>query len=142
MKGRKPTSRILRLVTGNPGKRPLPAADPLPAGSVERPVRLRGNAGKLWDRVVVRAWWLTWADSSKALMWCYLQAEFERAPGKMLSSRIAQLRALGSELGFDQAARTRMGISASAERKPRDKYLDRDDPAAKYLDDPTDRFFK
>lgn len=131
MKGRKPKPAILRLISGNAGKRPLPAADPLPAGSVERPNKLRGNAGKLWDRVIARAWWLTWADSSKALMWCHLQAEFERAPGKMLSSRIAQLRSLGSELGFDQAARTRMGI-AGADQKPT--------PADEYLD--PERFFK
>jgi hypothetical protein len=54
----------------------------------------------------------------------------------MIASRIAQLRALGAELGFDQAARQRMGISPDPRnRKPAsglDKYLD---------DDPADRFF-
>jgi hypothetical protein len=132
MKGRKPKPTVLRLVTGNAGKRPLPAPDPLPAGTVERPAKLKGKPGELWDRFITRAFWLTWADSPKASMWCHLQAEFDRAPAKMMASRVAQLRALGSELGFDQAARVRMGISENGERKPFDKYLD----------DPADRFFR
>lgn len=134
MKGRKPTPTVLRLVTGNAGKRPLPAPDPLPAGTVERPKKLRGAVAKLWDTYIARAFWLSWADSPKALMWCHLEAEFERAPGKMIASRIAQLRALGSELGFDQAARARMGlplrpVSALPARAPAGKA----DVADKYL---------
>src|SRR6185437_16967362 len=103
IRGRKPQPRVVRLLTGNAGKRPLPPPDPLEAGSIERPDGLIGAAGALWDRFIARAWWLTWADGPKARVWCHLQAEFESARQKMLSSRIAQLRALGSELGFDQA---------------------------------------
>lgn len=125
MKGRKPTATVLRLVTGNPGKRPLPPGDPLPAGSIQRPPRLRGNAAKLWDTFIAKCFWLTWADGPKAAMWCHLQAEFDRQPTRMIASRIAQLRALGSELGFDQASRTRLGIKAPDGAE---------DPAAKYLD--------
>jgi len=112
IRGRKPQPRVVRLLTGNAGKRPLPPPDPLEAGSIERPDGLIGAAGALWDRFIARAWWLTWADGPKARVWCHLQAEFESARQKMLSSRIAQLRALGSELGFDQATRSRMGITA------------------------------
>lgn len=130
MKGRKPKPAMLRTMLGNPGKRPLPAADPLPAGSVERPTKLNKAAGALWDRFIARAYWLTWADGPKALMWCHLQAEYQKAPIKMIASRIAQLRALGAELGFDQAARVRMGVSGNS---PDDR---QSDPAAKYLDRP------
>jgi hypothetical protein len=112
MKGRKPKPTILRLVGGNAGKRPLPPPDPLPSGSLKRPARLRGAAAKLWDGFIAKCYWLTWADAYKAAMWCHLQAEFDSGPKKMIASRIAQLRALGSELGFDQAARTRMGVTA------------------------------
>lgn len=120
IRGRKPKATILRLVMGNAGKRPLPSSDPVPAGSVVRPDKLRGAVAKLWDENIARAWWLTWADSPKAFMWCHLQAEFQRGPKKMLSSRIAQLRALGSELGFDQAARTRMGLPAGPDKEQTD----------------------
>src|SRR5262249_850991 len=108
----------------NAGKRPLPPPDPLTPGSVERPPRLRGPALRLWKRFIARAWWLTWADSPKAFMWCHLQAEYEKAPAKMIASRIAQLRAAGSELGFDQASRARMAVPTPAAA---------DDPIAKYF---------
>lgn len=133
MKGRKPTPTVLRLITGNPGRRPLPPADPLPAGSVERPPKLNRAAGELWDGVIARCYWLTWADSTKAEMWCFLMAEYRKSPVKMIASRIAQLRALGSELGLDQAARTRLGLSTEPKTGKRD-------PAAKYLDNPADEF--
>jgi hypothetical protein len=130
MKGRKPKPAALRAMLGNPGKRPLPAADPLPAGSIERPTKLNKAVGAMWDTFVARAFWLTWADGPKALMWCHLQAEYQKSPTAMIASRIAQLRALGSELGFDQAARIRMGVSggspAEQPRNPASKYLDRD----------------
>lgn len=123
-RGRKPTATVLHLVTGNPGDRPLPKDEPDPGGPVERPDKLNKTVGKLWDKWIARAYWLTWADSPKALMWCYLHAEFERSPGKMLSARIAQLRALGSELGLDPSSRRRMGEGNGGKKK-----------------DPADRFF-
>lgn len=125
-RGRKPTATVLRLITGNPGDRPMPKDEPVPQGPVERPDKLRANVGRLWDRWISRAFWLTWADSPKALMWCHLQAEFEKSPGKMLSARIAQLRALGSELGLDPSSRQRMGGNNEGKKGK--------DPASKYLD--------
>lgn len=79
----------------------------------------------LWDTWIVRCFWLTWADTPKALMWCHLQAEFERAPFRMKSARIGQLRALGSELGLDPASRARLGTATLGALSS--------DPAAKYL---------
>lgn len=113
MRGRKPKPTMLRLVGGNAGKRPLPPPDPLPTGTLERPANLRGAPAKLWDSFITKCFWLTWAEGPKAAMWCHLQAEFDAGPKKMQSSRIAQLRALGSDLGFDQVARTRMGVMGS-----------------------------
>src|ERR1700722_6808062 len=107
IRGRKPTPPALRLITGSHlSDRPPPkGVEPTPpGGALERPEKLRGNVAKLWDSHIARAWWLTWVDGPKARMWCHLQAEFDRAPTKMIASRIAQLRALASELGFDHAA--------------------------------------
>lgn len=128
IRGRKPTATVLRLITGNPGDRPMSKDEPVPDGPVERPEKLRKNIAKLWDKWIARAYWLTWADTPKALMWCHLQAEFDKAPAKMLSARIAQLRALGSELGLDPSARRRMGTIDNGREKK--------DPASKYLDRP------
>jgi hypothetical protein len=126
MKGRKPRPRYLRLIDGNRGRRPLPRPDPLPAGSIEKPAKLTKAAAILWDRYVTRAVWLTWADSPKAAMWCELQSQFERRPSKMLASKIAQLRAVGSELGFDPATRARLDLGIIGQlppENPADKYL-------------------
>ena len=114
--GRKPTPVALKLITGNPGKRPLPTRRPeneqtAPGGPVEKPPKLKKAVGAVWDRFIARAHWLTWADSPKALMFCHMTVEYEKAPEAMIASRIAQLRALQSELGFDQATRDRMGIT-------------------------------
>jgi hypothetical protein len=102
------------LVTGNPGKRPLPPADPVPAGTLERPTRLAKGPGKVWDEVIARAFWLTWADGPKARIFCALQAQFDASPAKMISSRIAILKGIASDLGLDPTSRVRMRIEGQS----------------------------
>lgn len=52
-RGRKPQPTALRLVKGNPGRRPLPANEPKPQpGIPEKPDWLKGEAAAEWDRVV------------------------------------------------------------------------------------------
>lgn len=119
--GRKPNAN-LRLVTGShvkdrPPAKPMETASPIPGGPVEKP-KLKKAAAVVWDRFIARAHWLTWADGPKAVMFCYLTVEYNAGPTKMIASRIAQLRALQSELGFDQATRDRMGISIPTGRAP------------------------
>lgn len=131
IRGRKPTPH-LRLITGSHLKdRKVDAAvhgavDEIPEGAAEKPDKLKGPQGKLWDRYIARCHWLTWADAPKALMWCHLQAEYEKKPTAMIASRIAQLRALGSELGLDPSSRQRIGTKGNGGEKK--------DPASKYLD--------
>jgi hypothetical protein len=127
VRGQKPKPTHLRLVQGNAGHRPVPSGEPVPEGAAEKPKSLKGKAAKLWDEFIAPAFWLTRADSPKALMWCHLHAEFEKSPGNMVASRISQLRALGSELGFDPASRARLGTPGDNGKKK--------DPAAKYLED-------
>lgn len=129
VRGRKPTATILKLVTGNPGKRALPDGEVLVSGTPQKPKHLRGRAATLWAEVSALCWWLGEADGYKLGMWCALQAEFERGSAKMLAARINALRALGSELGLDPASRARMGGGKTkppnADEKP--------DPAKKYF---------
>ena len=84
IRGAKPTATVVRLATGNPGKRPVPIGEPVPQGEIEKPAKLKGRPSLLWDQFIARAFWLTWADGPKAMMWCHLQAEFERSPAKMV----------------------------------------------------------
>lgn len=119
MKGRKPKPLVLRIVGGNAGKRPLPPPDPVPCNTVEQPPGLREPANKIWQQFIARAWWLTWADSAKAEVFVHLLLEFRKAPTAMVAARIGQLRALASELGFDQGARARMGLPSNPAGAPK-----------------------
>lgn len=120
--GRKPTPTFLRVVTGNPGGHPLPEPGP-ELGPIERPAKMVKRVAALWDRWIARAPWLTWADGPAALMWCNLRAEYEKAPTKMVAARIAQLRALSSELGFGDERGRRRGKIGGEEKDPTAKYL-------------------
>jgi hypothetical protein len=120
---------VLRLLTGSHLRdRPPPRDEPQPGGRPAKPAKMSKLAERMWDEFIAPAFWLTWADSRKARMWCYLEAEAERSVHRMNSSRIAQLRALGSELGFDPASRARLGAGGggggdAAKQDPASKYL-------------------
>ena len=126
VRGPKPTATVVKLVTGNPGNRPLPKDEPQPRGSLgKRPAYLtglfKGRATVLWNQKARDAWWLGNVDGDLLGIWCCLKAEFERDPESMNSSRITRLTAVGSELGFGPASRTRIeghGISAPTTKDP------------------------
>jgi hypothetical protein len=58
------------------------------------------------------AWWLSSFDGQKAHMLCELAAEFETNSRRMSAARISQLRGVCADLGFDAAARRKLGIAA------------------------------
>lgn len=124
IRGTRPTPTVVRLATGNPGKRPLPKDEPLPQGPLVKPQKIRGRAAALWDEVAGVATWLTSADGYKLHVWCELHAEFERSPRRMVAARIGQLRAAGSELGLDPTSRARLGKTDSGKKQ---------DPAEQYF---------
>jgi len=106
-RGQPPTSNLVKLVRGNPGKRAI-CAEPQPAGKPVKPAAISLRAGELWDEVAAACPWLRQPDGYKLHVWCELQAEFEAAPSEMMSFRLTQLRALGSELGLDPVSRARI----------------------------------
>ena len=114
VRGTKPKPTKLRLIEGNPGKRPINPNEPRADGRPVPPLPLAGRAAALWAQYVAPAAWLAEADSPTAYLWVHLQAQFETDPAAMLSARIGQLRALASSLGFDPSSRARMGTPAPA----------------------------
>jgi hypothetical protein len=130
VRGRKPTATIIKLATGNPGRRALPQREPPATGVPIKPPKIGKRAGLLWDEVADFPW-LAAADGYKLHVWCELQAEFERGPSKMIASRIAQLRAVGSELGFDPGSRARLGMAGVA---PRDAEHSKETVASQFFD--------
>ena len=124
VRGRKPTATVNKLATGNPGRRPLPKHEPESAGRPVKPPKIGKRAGELWDEVADFPW-LSQADGYKLHIWCELQAQFERSSRAMVAARIAQLRAVSSELGLDPPSRARLGADAKTkEADPADKYFE------------------
>jgi hypothetical protein len=122
IRGRKPKSARLHVLKGTFRHDRHHFGDES-LGPIEKPRGLQGRPGKLWDQIIARASWLTWADGPKALMWCHLQAEFEEAPADMVAARIAQTRALASELGLDPASRARSGWELPGAPDPAEKFF-------------------
>ena len=114
MPGRKPRPTHLKVVEGNPGRRPLNKREPKPRGSAVKPGFLSERARVAWDAhapELTRLGLLTSVDGVMFAVWCELVAEFERGPADMPSSRISQMRALASSFGLDPSARARLGGS-------------------------------
>lgn len=112
--GRKPKPSFLKVISGNPGKRPirremssavLEAMD----NGLEAPAGCSTRQLELWNSYVRKAPWLTCLDVPRAFMWVCLHSLFQAAPDEMSAGKISQLRALGSELGLDPASRSRLG---------------------------------
>jgi hypothetical protein len=130
-RGQRPKAGHLRLMEGNKGHRPI-YHDPVPSipagfnNGLVPPKALKNREQQLWDEYIVAATWLTKFEAPLAFMWVSLTAEFEKNPAKATTSRIAQIRQVGSELGFDPSSRARRGIG--------DKEPPKADPGAKYFE--------
>ena len=127
MRGRKPKPTVLKLVTGNPGRRPLNKLEPRPAPGVVKPRFLKGRAAKIWAQhapELERLGVLTSVDGQMFATWCVLAAEFERDPRIMTASRISQMRALASSFGLDASSRARMNVKASdVDQDPAERFF-------------------
>lgn len=82
MKGRKPKSIEMKLLTGNPGRRPLgpPTDAPFISAPLEKPDGLDEYASKEWDRLVsTLAPILSPASAGMVLIACDAYSEWRRA---------------------------------------------------------------
>jgi phage terminase small subunit len=125
MRPAKPTA--LKIIQGNPGKRPLNRHEPMPASGCEKPKFLKGRAARIWDEYapeLERTGVLTAVDGHLFAAWCTLAAELEVQAGKMSAPRIAQMRMLAAAFGLEPSSRARLVV------KPDEKT---EDPAAPYL---------
>ena len=125
MRPAKPTA--LKIIQGNPGKRPLNQHEPKPASGCEKPKFLKGRAARIWDEYapeLERIGILTAVDGHLFAAWCILAAELEIQAGKMNVSRIAQMRMLAASFGLEPSSRARLVV------KPHETS---EDPAARYL---------
>jgi P27 family predicted phage terminase small subunit len=82
-RGRPPKPTKLKLLTGNPGKRPLNASEPKPAAVVPKcPAWLDAEAKQKWKQVapqLARLGLLTVVDGDALAAYCQAWAEFRQA---------------------------------------------------------------
>lgn len=130
IRGAKPKPAFLKVVTGNPGHRPIKEDAGLEVdrnfdNHLEPPKKLKKRQQELWDTYIRKAPWLSQFDVPRAFMWVEIHAEFEKDPGGMIAGMIAQLRSLGSELGLDPASRSRIGteLGKRGNKDPAEKYF-------------------
>jgi P27 family predicted phage terminase small subunit len=146
MRGRKPTPTVIKLLRGNPGRRPLNTSEPKPrALSMECPAELTDTEARLeWDRRIVPAivsGQITSADWALALAHCELYAEWRACaleamkhpriisvgkqpqpnPYRSEARKIrAELWKVDAELGFSPVSRSR--VTAGLPDVPQSKW--------------------
>lgn len=148
--GRKPKPTILRLVAGNPGKRPINANEPIaPKGIPDCPEGLLdGEARKEWERILPQLQGmglLSPVDRAAIVAYCLIWADFVdsteniRKFGKVIKApsgyaipnpyvSIARqaredLRKYASEFGLTPSSRTRLHASPAKDVDPMEDFL-------------------
>ncbi len=118
--GPKPKPTHLKVITGNPGKRPLNRFEPEiiePLGSP--PAGWQAGAKALWHEMVGCApdGVLTKADRHQIEITVRLLAQI-RAEPEVTAALVSQFRACLSEMGMTPSARTRLSVASSGGGNP------------------------
>lgn len=114
---RRPVPTSLKVIRGNPGKRPINGREPKPpVADLICPEHLSPLAAQEWARIVpilIDLGLATTADRTVLIAYCELYAEMvERSTARkeQRTASIAQLRACLVELGLTPAARAKMTV--------------------------------
>lgn len=116
MAGRRPTPTTLKLVRGNPGKRPLNKEEPQPERRApEKPARLTGSAASTWKQLsayLERMGVLTIADGLALELLCDAYSDYLAARKKGWHQRaeaaFKRIKSLLIEFGLTPASRSRI----------------------------------
>ena len=152
-KGRPPTPTNLKVLNGNPGKRPLPKNEPKPKPIPQKkPSWVTGEGTKMWNRLspeLERLGLLTIVDGEAFAAACHSWGtyvhcqkhlkqhgltyeytntqgssnEIERPEVRIGQKSLAEFRAFCSEFGLTPAARTRIEIKSNDDIDEMGSYL-------------------
>jgi len=148
MRGRKPTPTALKIVTGNPGHRPLPENEPEFKAEIPKcPLVLNKVGKKTWadkSKLLFEVGVLTVADgetlANYCLIWSHivlqsnkleklLKKEMDSDSGKIkncyvrISDLLTQYKAYSALLGLDPSNRSKIKVNKKPEKKG-DKLFD------------------
>lgn len=132
MAGRPPKPTALKLLQGNPGKRPLNDAEPKPSLGTDPPTYIRCVPVLLaeWKRHaprLLKLGLLTEIDDEALAALCVLSVKFREmvaadAAASALANVSRELRALWSRFGMTPADRCRVKTAAPKEEDPFDAF--------------------
>ena len=118
----RPTPTALKKLAGNPGKRPMNHAEPMPSkGAPVCPDWLKGDALAEWKRIVPeldRLGVLTSVDGAMVEAYCATYGEIVatvKAGEPLKAALLGQLRCYAAELGLSPAARAKLVIPKGPE---------------------------
>ena len=159
MRGRKPTPTSLKILQGNPGKRPIRGREPQPPRSQPTcPAHLSPTAKAEWKRLAQslnKIGTLTQVDRAALAAYCqsygrWVEAErklaetppllktpagyVQASPWLAISSKQLELMAkFMAELGLTPSSRSRLAIQMPSGPKPWETEFDEEDPAAEFF---------
>ena len=163
MRGRRPKPTRMKVLTGNPGKRPLNPTEPQPDPIVpDCPVELGPAARREWDRLVRElaplriltqldraalaahcgAYGL-WAEATEAIQKYGAMVKSPtgfpmQSPYVAIANRQAEIMMrIASEFGFTPASRSRISTPSAEEPSLLDLIENEADSTAEAADDPT-----
>jgi phage terminase small subunit len=133
MAGRRPVPTHLKVLRGNPGKRPLNAQEPQPDNTIPHcPQWLDATARKAWRRII-RAMRhtgvITSVDRDALAIYCALYSQIEEAfrQGRLPPiSLLTELRQHMTEFGFTPSSRVRLKVAPSRPENPFEEYMNAD----------------
>ena len=149
MRGRRPKATRLKVLAGNPGKRPLNGEEPQPKRSIPRcPDHLDADAKKEWKRLTKEldeVGLLSDMDRAALAAYCVVYARWVRAERKVASlgavletadgnlyqnphlavanQALDQMHRLGPLFGLDPSSRSRMHVQLPKKPSAFDKFL-------------------
>jgi P27 family predicted phage terminase small subunit len=159
MRGRKPKPTSLKILQGNPGKRPIRGGEPQPPRSQPTcPAHLSPTAKAEWKRLaqsLCKIGLLTQVDRAALAAYCqsygrWVEAErklaetppllktpagyVQASPWLAISSKQLELMAkFMAELGLTPSSRSRLAIQIPTGPKPWETEFDEGDPAAEFF---------
>ena len=100
MRGRPPKPSKLKLLEGNPGRRPINEREPQPTGPLTKPDFISGDAAREWDRAVAAMppGLYTAADAPVIAVYCVAWVLFRNALAQVAKEGMTAIGSTGQKV--------------------------------------------
>ena len=106
MRGRPPKPSKLKLLEGNPGRRPINDREPTPTGPLTKPDFISGDAAREWDRAVgaMPPGLYTAADAPVFAVYCVAWVLFRNALAQVAKEGMTAIGSTGQKVAHPSLA--------------------------------------